>query len=289
MYPNTFFNLFPAFPRDYKVFVAMSFDPRFDSRWENVITPAVKNVRIGGVSLEPYRVDVRHVSDSILTEILEGVSNSRLFLADVTTTAYVQDMSVRNANVMYEVGLAHAVRLPEEVILFRSDNDRLLFDVANVRVNYYSPDDDPDAARKLVSQVIIETYNEIEMKKQLAVGKAALSLDFVSWVVLSDATVGDGIEPPSMNTMKKALGNAARQSAISRLLDMGALITSYLTLTPKMLESPDEPLSSIFRYRITPFGEAILKYAAEKMGMFSPEMRAVLEKRFGEGEKTEEK
>jgi hypothetical protein len=279
MYPNTFFNLFPSFPRDYRVFVAMSFDPRFEPRWENVIAPAVRNVQRNEIPLEPYRADVRRISDSILTEILERIRTCRLFLADVTTITHVDETPIRNANVMYEIGLAHTVRLPEEVILFRSDEDHLLFDIANVRVNSYRPDDDPDEARKLVTEAIVETLNEIELKKHLAVKRAAESLDFASWLVLAEAAAGDGIEPPLTQTMRQALANVAKQTAIARLLDMGALTTSYLTLTLETVTAlTDKPASSMLKYRITPFGEAILRHAGDEMGITSPEVRSLLER-----------
>jgi len=147
MYPSHFFGLFPPFPREDKVFVAMSFDPRFDQRWSEVIAPAVRRVLWNDKALEPLRVDSRKVSDSILTEILDGISKSRLILADITTIGKLNDTSIRNGNVMYEVGIAHAVRLPEEVLLFRSDGDTLLFDTSNIRVNKYQPEISPDEAR----------------------------------------------------------------------------------------------------------------------------------------------
>ena len=110
----------------------------FNKRWELVIAPAIKTVERNDLPLEPHRVDVKRVSDSILTEILNGVSNSLVIFADVSSFGEVEDKPIRNGNVMYEVGLAHATRLPEEVILFRSDSDELLFDVANVRINRYA-------------------------------------------------------------------------------------------------------------------------------------------------------
>ena len=69
MYPNTYLNLFPPFPLDKRVFVAMSFDSRFDDRWTKVIAPAIRSV-----DLVPHRVDFKTTSDSELTEILEGIS-----------------------------------------------------------------------------------------------------------------------------------------------------------------------------------------------------------------------
>jgi hypothetical protein len=79
MYPANYFGLFPPFPRQETVFVAMSFDARFGKRWSEVISPGISAVRVNGKNLEPVRVDTRHISDSILTEILSGVSTSRLF------------------------------------------------------------------------------------------------------------------------------------------------------------------------------------------------------------------
>jgi len=64
--------------------------------------------------------------------------------------AHCGDRAFRNENVLYEVGIAHSSRLPEEVIFFRSDNDKLLVDLANIRINSYDPDGDPKKSKELV-------------------------------------------------------------------------------------------------------------------------------------------
>jgi hypothetical protein len=79
MYPANYFGLFPAFPREEKVFVAMSFASRFNRRWDEVIGPGVRNVSVNDKPLEPIRVDTRCISDSILTEILSGITNFSAF------------------------------------------------------------------------------------------------------------------------------------------------------------------------------------------------------------------
>ena len=146
------FNLFPPFPREDKVFVAMSFAPEFQRRWDNVIAPAIQEV-----GLEPFRVDQRKISDSILTDITKSIANHRLIFGDISVMFVHEEaerrLPVRNANVMYEVGLAHTARLPEEVILFRSDNEYLPFDVMNIRVNSYDPDKAQDEARAKVRKL----------------------------------------------------------------------------------------------------------------------------------------
>lgn len=258
MYPANFFELFPPFPREKKVFVAMSFDENFQRRWNEVIRPAVSEIELDGVSLEPVRVDVRRISDSIVTEILQGIAHHLVVFADVTTIGYVDDKPIRNANVLYEVGLAHAIRLPEEVILFRSDEDQLIFDITNVRVNSYDPDTDPSTARELVIDSINNALKEIDLKRHLSVRRAAESLDYPSWMVLAEAQHGD-ITHPVMRTMGQAVGNASRARAIERLLDLGALKTEY-KVTPELLQSAGgEPAENMFRYHTTPFGSAIFE------------------------------
>src|SRR5262245_50584462 len=114
MYPYQYFSLFPSFPRENKVFVAMSFRSLFNKRWESVISPAIKKVQRNNIPLEPHRVDSRRVSDSILTEILTGISSALVIFADISSLGTIEDKPIRNGNVMYEIGLAHATRLPEE-------------------------------------------------------------------------------------------------------------------------------------------------------------------------------
>ena len=72
MYPAHGLQLFPPFPRDDRVFVAMSFDERLRSRWESVIDPG-----IGDAGLKAFRVDVPKVSTSIPADIIQGIATSR--------------------------------------------------------------------------------------------------------------------------------------------------------------------------------------------------------------------
>src|SRR5262249_37328055 len=158
--------LFPPFPREETVFVAMSFHTKFEHRWKNVISPAIRDI-----GLEPSRVDSRKISDSILTDITLSIAHHRLIFGDISVMFVHEDEGrkypVRNSNVMYEIGLAHAVRLPEEVVLFRSDQEDLPFDVMNIRVNGYDPDGSPDEARGKVRDALKEALREVDQSKNL--------------------------------------------------------------------------------------------------------------------------
>lgn len=134
MHPNSFLQTFWRLELKPQVFVAMSFAPQYQERFDKVIAPAIRLVVVNGESLTPCRVDLSKSGDSILTEINDGIAHSRLVLADVSSMGKdsVTGHSYRNGNVMYEVGIALACRQPHEVLLIRDDNDKFMFDVSTI-------------------------------------------------------------------------------------------------------------------------------------------------------------
>lgn len=273
MYPSEYYSLYPSFPRLNRIFVAMSFSEEFKFRWENVIKPAIEQIAVNNEKLEAQRVDARAVSDSILTEILTGISRSRLVIADITSIGKIDDRPVRNGNVLYEVGLAQAVRLPEEVLLFRSDDQQLLFDMSNIRVNSYDPDSNPEKAKKVVSDAIMATLSEIDLKKHLTVQRFAETLDYPSWWTL--VTVGNnGIIHPKQDSISDIVGSSSQVRAINRLLEIGAIKSKFQKMTPEILaNNADSKDSGLFiRYEITELGRAIVEYTANEFGILDFEM-----------------
>jgi hypothetical protein len=266
MYPVQVLALFPPFPRENKVFVAMSFDPRFDARWNYVIKPGITAISINDEPLEAYRVDVRQVSDSIMTDILQGISRCRLILADITMLGKRDNYTIRNGNVMYEVGLTHAARQPEEVLLFRSDNEPLLFDVASIRVNTYDPDGDTEASTRLISHAVYDALREIDLKKSLVVQRAVESLRYDGFMLLME--VSPGLSHPAVRTMGEVLGFANKCITISRLLDVGMISTKLPQFAPETFSqiAQDQPMEQFFAYELTPFGEAVRETAAARLG-----------------------
>lgn len=134
MHPQTYLKTFWRLELQPQVFVAMSFAPEYDTRFKQVIDPAIRSLVIEGRPLEPYRVDTSKSGDSILTDISDGIAHSRLVLADISSVGKdsVTGQPYRNGNVMYEVGIALACRQPSEVLLVRDDHDKFLFDVSTV-------------------------------------------------------------------------------------------------------------------------------------------------------------
>ncbi len=271
MYPAHYLGLFPPFPREDRIFVAMSFADQFVSRWEQVLRPAIEMVTFDGKRQVAYRVDVGQIGDSILTEILEGISRSRIVIADVTTIGLMDGKPVRNANVLYEVGIAHASRLPEEVILFRSDTDHLMFDIGQVRVHQYNPDGDPGGARRLVAETVVSVLKEIDLRRHLSIRQASSTLDNPSWMVLLETAGTQGIKHPVRKTMGQALGNQGRSDAIARLLDVGAIEMQIDRISSDTIRSKGlAAFDDAFGYHISAFGRALVAYGLSEIGLSDP-------------------
>ena len=279
MYPAEYFSLFPPFPRKNEVFVAMSFSKQFAARWNDIIRPAIEQLSAGETKLKAHRVDSRTVSDCILTEILTGISQCRVFMADVTTIGLLDKSPIRNANVFYEVGIAHAMRLPEEVVLFRSDNEPLLFDVANIRVNTYDPDGNPENAKRAVADAISSALKEVNLKKHLTVQRTAETLDYPSWWSLMVAHAEGKVSHPVQKTMGQILGAFSQAGAIAHLLEIGALKTRYQQITPEILEekSQSDNPAILMQYECTALGAAICDFAIDKLGIFQPDIARYFE------------
>lgn len=134
MHPNAFLqSLWRAEIRD-QVFVAMSFDKRFEDRYSSIIRPAIEDEPIADLKLSAYRVDNSKTGDSILTSIVDGIAHARLVLADLSVIdeGRYAETPIRNGNVMYEVGVALAAKQPSEVLLIRDDKKPFLFDVSTI-------------------------------------------------------------------------------------------------------------------------------------------------------------
>lgn len=86
----------------------------FQKVYEQIFVPAITKA-----GYKPYRVDENTISDSIIDKIFEGVQNCEMALCD---------LSNRNPNVLYELGLRHAYNKP--VVLVKDERTANIFDVS---------------------------------------------------------------------------------------------------------------------------------------------------------------
>lgn len=154
MYPMIYFNSFRQLLSGDEVFVAMPMgDPAFDVIWTDVYAKAIVSL-----DLRPFRVNIPRAGDSILTDVLKGLRRARVVLVDISPDARSGDFP--NANVMYELGLAHSVRLPETVVVVRRSNAKIPFDIGHIRAHEYDRDN-LAAAEKLIVAYLGDALTEL--------------------------------------------------------------------------------------------------------------------------------
>ena len=102
-------------------FVVMQFTSPYDELFDQVIKPTCKDLGI-----EAYRARDIYRPSVILQDIIQGLAESNVIVAEITPT---------NANVFYELGYAHALGKP--VILLAEQDRALPFDVSGYRVIFY--------------------------------------------------------------------------------------------------------------------------------------------------------
>ena len=168
MYPKIYTDLFREFGRKPEVFVAMPFSKPFETRWRLIFKPAISSC-----NLTPYRVKERFVGESIPVDILDGINRAKFLLFDISS----DETGHPNSNVMYELGIAHATRLPEEVIIIRDEESKNVpFDIKHIRWNEFSPQKISQSIAK-IKKLNNSGIKEINLTKDTMIEKVLSSLD----------------------------------------------------------------------------------------------------------------
>ena len=173
MYPRIYAQYFRDFETTSEVFVALPSTAEGDKRWSKIFQPAIRSL-----DLQPFRVTERTVSDSILTDILSGIGRAALVLADVTFQTASDRPPGPNPNVLYELGLAHAMRLPEEVVVVRGDSLAVEppFDISHIRYQKF----DQARAKKSVAKIrtlLSQSLQSLDRTRDEIVQRTLRSLD----------------------------------------------------------------------------------------------------------------
>jgi hypothetical protein len=118
-------------------FVVMPFAEPLGGYYATIYQPASERAKLTSV-----RADTEiYGTGKIIDQIWSGIHNARVLVAELTG---------RNPNVLYELGLAHALHKP--VVLVSSNEADVPFDVRHVRVIYYDVRD-PFWGTKLIEKV----------------------------------------------------------------------------------------------------------------------------------------
>ena len=140
-------------------FVMMPFEAPLGGYYDKIYKPAIEKA-----GLTPIRADTEIFgAGKIIDQIWSGINSARVLVAELTK---------RNPNVFYELGLAHALEKP--VVLISSNEDDVPFDLQHIRVIYYDVND-PFWGSKLIDKIsenilsAIKTPEEAIFKKRTSV------------------------------------------------------------------------------------------------------------------------
>ncbi|MEJ8819995.1 hypothetical protein [Lacibacter sp. H407] len=118
-------------------FVMMPFASPLGEYYQQIYEPAIKKT-----GLTPLRADNDIFgTGKIIDQIWNGISSAKVLIAELTQ---------RNPNVYYELGIAHALKKP--VVLVCSNEEDVPFDLKHIRVIYYNMHD-PFWGEKLIDKV----------------------------------------------------------------------------------------------------------------------------------------
>lgn len=118
-------------------FVMMPFVKPYGDYYSSVYKPAIEKA-----GLKPVRADSEIFgAGKVMEQIWSGIKSARILVAELTT---------KNPNVFYELGLAHALKKP--VVLVSSNEQDVPFDLHHIRVIYYDLAD-PFWGNKLIEKV----------------------------------------------------------------------------------------------------------------------------------------
>jgi len=139
-------------------FVMMPFAKPIGDHYQLIYEPAIKKA-----GLVPVRADNEIFgTGKIIDQIWAGINSSKVLITELTD---------RNPNVFYELGLAHALDKP--VVLISSNEKDVPFDLQHIRVIYYDVND-PFWGNKLMEKVAENILSAIKNPEE-AVFKRAIS------------------------------------------------------------------------------------------------------------------
>jgi len=215
MYPKTFFERFWASKQRNELFVCMPFHKSLDSRYNNVYKRAATNAKLDKAT----RVKEDVTSDEIKTKILDGIANSKLILVDLCDDPKTscEHKSRINGNVLYEAGIAHAMREREDIIMIRDKEvSKVDFDLRGMTIHI--PSDGKITVEWL--QPIIEEFLELQnWSKSNRVGAAAQSIDDIGLGLM----ILFAKRPKGWNHFNTKEFPTEVKVSIYRLLDLGIL------------------------------------------------------------------
>jgi hypothetical protein len=110
-------------PERLNAFVIMPFDIEFDAVYTDLLSKPLEDA-----GFNVSRADDVDTRQNVLADVVRGIADADLVVADLTTI---------NANVFYELGLAHAMGIPTVLVAHQDSAEEIPFDLRQYRTELY--------------------------------------------------------------------------------------------------------------------------------------------------------
>lgn len=263
MHPHSYYSDLYSPKKREEVFVIMGFNEDGERAWAEIVEPTIRDVK-----LKPVRVDFRTGGDSIMHDIMDGIAHSRLVVADITSSSMTdlagEPWPQRNANVLWELGIAHTMRLPDEVVVIKFDNDRSIFDLTQFRVFQFDRSQ-VTLSRLNLEKVLRDRLRSIDQTKSEHVIRTITALTgpcimaFFAW---SELYSGE---------LFQVRITAATELTMHRFIELGIIEVDSTRFTRPDPEQ-EKRVVEIY-YRVTEFGRAVISHVLSQHGLTFEEVR----------------
>lgn len=242
MYPKHFFERFWESEQKNQIFVGTAFDDTLNARFSTIDSTAKE------LGFEKaFRVGLDKEANSIHDIIFDAIANSKMLIFDISDDSRKGHI---NQNVVYELGIAHAIREPSDIIIIRKKTNEkceLPFDIQGVNVNFFDNDLTADYLK-----IIIKTAMENqEWHKSKRVHVAAESLDENGLMLMSNI----GKRPNGLNHFNSDGLSIRQKDSLLRLIDLGII---------KFACAIEKGIWIEYAYHWTPFGYEVMNHTGLK-------------------------
>lgn len=246
MYAKSFFELFWTADQRNELFVCMPFHDSFDGKFRDVIGPSAK--KAGFDKAERVKEDWQ--ANVITDRIFDGIANSKMLLFDLADDPIspCQFSKQVNGNVLYELGVANAIREPQDILLIRGGSPlKVPFDISGLNINVY----EGELKAEWLSDKLKTALEKQKWYMSKRAQAAARSIDDNGFLLM--ATIG--CRPQGYNHFNVMHQPQEVKMAVLRLMDLGILWFASSTAGGRLEHA----------YRWTPFGLEVIKHLGIKI------------------------
>ena len=207
MYPKVFFERFWEGEQRNELFVCMPFHDSFDGKFDVIMEAA----QAAGLE-KAVRVKEDWQANVITDKIFDGIANSRLLLFDLSNDPKHKQV---NGNVLYELGIANAMREPQDMVLIREKSrTKVPFDITGLTYITHV-----DLSTDKLREIIKNALEKQEWHQSKRVQAASQSLDELALTLMYNS----GRNPDGANHFGLEGKAPEIKLSVLRLIDLGML------------------------------------------------------------------